>query len=386
MIEEFHIGIGGPLHRVERATHLYNLHRLILAASTITWLPLIALSLGERLVAHQSEPMLRDLSIHTRLLITLPLLFVAERLLDLSCRSTIARLFGEGFVPPDQHERARALLRKAERLQNSPLPETILFAVAVAVGIASLVGIVPPSGLVHGLEESRFSAVHVWYALVSLPIFQFVLWRSLFRWALWVQVLAGLSRLRLRLLPAHADRRGGIAFLKLPALTYGALLLLAASTAICGGFATQIVVYGTKIDAIKPLFIAFVLIGAFIAIAPLLMFVPMLFAARRRGRIAYGGLMSDYARRLEERWIDKPGDKPRDADLLGSADFQSLADLSTSYQENVEKMQLVLFTVRDCILLFVVSQIPAIPILLSQLPARDVLKRLLGLFTGGMPG
>jgi hypothetical protein len=159
-------------------------------------------------------------------------------------------------------------------------------------------------------------------------------------------------------------------------------LVLAVSSTLCGGWETQILLYGTKIDAIKPLFIAFVLIGAVIAFAPLLLFVPVLLGARRRGRIAYGGLMSDYARQFQERWIDKP----TRADLLGSSDFQSLADLGTTYRESIEKMQVLPFGLRDCIVLFVVSQIPALPILLSQLPAREVLKRLLHLFTGGMPG
>jgi hypothetical protein len=383
MAEQFHLGVGGPLHRVENATHLYNFRRIVLAAIALTWVPLLVLSLIQWLVIHRTEPMLRDLSIHVRLLITLPLLLFAERLLDVNCRTAVGSLFEEGFVPVEKHDGARAILRQAERARASSVPETVLFAVALAAGLASLVGILPPSGIVHGLvAESRYSAARVWYALVALPISQFVLWRSLFHWVLWVRVLAGLSRLRLRLLAAHADRRGGIGFLRLPSLSYGAVLLLAVSCALCGGWGTQMVLYGTKIDAIKPLFIAFVLIGSIIAFAPLVLFVPMLFSARRRGRIAYGGLMSDYSRRVDERWIDRSGR----ADLLGSPDFQSLADLSTTYRENVEKMQVILFELRDCIVLFVVALIPAIPLLLSQLPAREVLKRLLHLFTGGMPG
>jgi hypothetical protein len=382
MAEEFRLGIGGPLYHAERAAHLEKLGRLIPVAIGVTWVPLLLFSLGEWLLIHQGEPMLLDLSIHIRLLITLPLVLVAERLLDLTCRTALSRLLDEGFVPAGQKERVHVLLRKVERVRDSPIPEAILFAIAVGAGIASLVGLLPPSGIVHGVVESRYSAARLWYALVALPISQFVLWRSLFRWALWVRVLAGLSRLPLRLLPAHADRRGGIDFLKLPSLVYGALLLLAVGSALSGGWETQILLYGTKIDAIKPLFITFVVIGTIIAFAPLLLFVPVLFEARRRGRIAYGGLMADYARQFQERWIGPP----ERADMLGSSDFQSLADLGNTYRESVEKMQVLLFGLRDCIALFVASQIPALPILLSQLPAREVLKRLLHLLTGGMPG
>ncbi len=49
-------------------------------------------------------------------------------------------------------------------------------------------------------------------------------------------------------------------------------------------------------------------------------------------------------------------------------------------------MQVLLFGVRDIVLLYVVSQIPAIPVLLSQQSASDVFKRLLHLLVGGMPG
>jgi hypothetical protein len=74
------------------------------------------------------------------------------------------------------------------------------------------------------------------------------------------------------------------------------------------------------------------------------------------------------------------------ADLLGSPDFSGLADLETSYRDNVEKMQLFLFGLRDAAVLLVVSLLPTLPILFMQLPVRDVLGRLLHLFAGGMPG
>jgi len=380
--EEFHIGIGGPFHRLERTSHIEKLDRLILVAIAVTWAPLILFSLGQWWIAGRSEPMLKDLSIHVRFLITLPLLLVAERLLDRSCQRAVARLFSEGFVPHVEEDRARALLRSVERWRDSRLPETILLLAAMTAGVASLAGILPPAGVMHGVVESRYSVVRIWYALVSLPIFQFVLWRSLFRWGLWVGVLVGLSRVPLRLLPMHADCRGGIGFLKSPSIKYCGVLLLAVSATLCAGWGTQILLYGAKIDALKPLFYSFVLIGAIIALAPLLVFVPQLLESRRRGLEAYGGLVTDYASAFQARWI---GRSTR-TDLLGNADFQSLADISASYRENVEKMQVLLFGARDIVLLFVVSQLPAIPVLLSQQSAGDVAKKLLHLLVGGMPG
>ena len=382
MAEEFRLGVGGPLHRVERAAHLDHLRVLVVAAIGLTWIPLLLLSLAQRLIAHRSEPLLEDLSVHVRLLVTLSLLLLAERLLDRSCSRAVARLFDEGFVAPDEHDRARAVLDSAARWRDSPGPETVLLALAIASGVASLVGILHPARIMHGVVSSRYDMVRVWYALVSLPVFLFVLWRSLFRWGLWARVLGGLSRVHLRLLPTHADRRGGIGFLKGPSMTYGVLLLLGVSSALCAGWGSQIALYGTTLATLKPVLVAFVLVGVIIAFAPLLPFMPPLLAARGRGLREYGSLVTDYSRELEERWSQG---RSR-ADLLGAPDFSGLADIGTSYRENVERMQGLLFGLRDVVLLLVVSVLPALPILFAQLPVRDVLQRLLHLFTGGMPG
>jgi hypothetical protein len=376
--EASRLGTGGLLGRVDRILRIDQLSRLIPVAIGITWIPLLVLSLGAWWFTNQTEPILKDLSIHVRLLVSLPLLLVAERVLDRSGRRAVARLFDEDFVPPALEDRARAIVGSAERWRDSPLIETVLLLVAIASGVASLLGILPAAGIVHGVVDSRASAAHFWYALVSLPVFQFVFWRSLFHWGLWVRVLGGLSRVPLRLLPMHADRRGGISFLKQPSIVYGAVLLLAMGSTLCAGWGTKILLYGSGIDDFKPLFYAFVLIATIIAFAPLLMFVPQLFAARREGRRAYGGLVTDYARALQERWIGGPARK----DLLGSPDFQSLADLGTSYSENVQNMQVFLFSLRDIIGLFIVSHLPAIPVLLLEQSVSDVIKRLVHVFVG----
>jgi hypothetical protein len=378
MADGFHIGIGGPLYRLERAARIDRLGRLVAALIAATWVPLILLATAQWSITGQPEPLLSDLSIHARLLVALPLFLAAERLLDRTCDVAIRRLFDEGYVPPASVARVRALLERVAGWRDAVLPESILAAVALLVGIAELMGLVPPAGAIHGILESRYGPVRIWYGLVSLPLFQFVLWRSLFRWALWVRVLGGVSRVPLRLLPAHADRRAGIAFLKLPNLAYCAAMLLAVSSVLCGGWATQIRMYGARIDALRPLFFAFVLVGALVALAPLLLFVPQLFRARLIGERQYGGLVSDYTHQFHERWIDR-AERP---DLLGTPHIQSLADLGTNYRETVEQVGLVLITSADFIALLVAAFLPAVPLVFLQGPAHEVIQRLLKLVVG----
>ena len=374
-MEEFHIGVGGPFYKLERATRL-SLGRAVLAAIALSLVPLFLLSLVDRAIGAESESLLRDLSIYTRFLVAVPLFLVAERLLDRSCQLAVDQLFSEGFVRPEQQGRVRAMLRQVERWRDSRWPETVIAVGAVAIGLATWTGRLHQPGAYHFEVKG---VVGAWYALISLPLFHFLLWRSLFRWALWARVLGGLSRVPLRLLPAHADRRGGIAFLKRPSVGYCVLLLLAVSSVFCAGWASEIAEHGAKLSTFKPLLIVFICIGALIAFGPLLVFVPKLLLASLRGKRKYEGLLSDYSSRFEERWLSGG---PR-TELLGSSDIQSLADLGNTYRDNVEKMQILLFSVRDLVPLLVASLLPAIPVLLLKLPMQEVLKKLMHLVTGG---
>jgi len=378
-VEEFHIADGGPFQRLERAAHVQSVGRLVVVSIAITWIPLVVLALIGQAIDHEAEPLLRDFTIHAELLVTLPLLLVADRVLDLQCEIAVRRLFAERFVTPAASKRVRAVLGHASRMRDAAAPEIVLFAIALGVGVAGLLGAAPHARIFYGVLPPKHAVLRAWCALVSLPIFQFVLWRSLFRWALWARVLFGIARAPIALVPIHADRRGGISFLKWPSVAYCALLLFAVSAALCGRWATRIAVEGTKADAFKPLFYAFVLIGVVVALAPLCAFVPKLLAARRDAREQYGGLVADYGRALAARWFDRPR---RSSELLGSPDFQSFADISSSFRENVEKMSVLLFGVPDAVALLVVAALPAIPLVLSQASANEILRKLLHLVTG----
>ena len=52
-----------------------------------------------------------------------------------------------------------------------------------------------------------------WHALVSVPIFQFLLLRWYFRVFIWARFLWQVSRINLQLVPTHPDRVGGLGFL-----------------------------------------------------------------------------------------------------------------------------------------------------------------------------
>ncbi len=379
-MEELRLAIGGPLYRVERAGRVEQLRRLIPLLIGLTWLPLCVFALVQWAMGGAADSLIRDLSVHARLLVALPVILWAERLLAQIAGVASVRIFEEGLVPPASEPRIRGMLRAVERWRDAAWPESLLLVGAFVAGIAALAGWTGASGILSGPDTRRYDAVRLWYGLGSLPIFQFLLWRSLFRFALWLRVLVGLARTPLALVATHADEHGGIAFLRMPSIVYGALLMLATSAVLCASWATQIAAHGMPLATFRSPFLVFVGLGVVVVLAPLAMFTPQLWKTRVVGLRRYGGLMTDYARRFQARWVE--GDR---ASLLGTPDIQSLSDMTNAYQSTVAVVGTTLFGKRDAIVVAASALVPAVPLLLMEGPAHEVIKRVAGLLLGAMP-
>jgi hypothetical protein len=81
-------------------------------------------------------------------------------------------------------------------------------------------------------------------------------------------------------------------------------------------------------------------------------------------------------REFDEKWTR--GIAPADEPLLGSADIQSLVDMSNSF-EIVRTMRIVPFNKETIVHLAVVTVAPVAPLLLTMMSLEDILKKLLGI-------
>ena len=175
--------------------------------------------------------------------------------------------------------------------------------------------------------DRELVAARWWYALVALPMFQFLVYRALWRWAIWIaDALAAVA-------PAaaargHAPRPGGRArFLSWPSIGF-AYVIAALSATQAGVWADQVLHAGLKVTELKWQALVFVLAGVVVALGPLLVVLRTPLAVPdRRASIEYGSLAIDYTRLFQARWIAR---RERN-DVLGSADIQSLADLANGY-------------------------------------------------------
>jgi len=384
---DFSFVLGGPLFQFLRRTHLSGdaltmVRRRVIVMALVAWLPLLVISAlqGKATKGSVAVPFVMDLEQHVRFLVALPLLVIAELVVHRRMRP-IVQLFRErNIIPEATLDRFHAVIEAAFALRNSVVAELLLLAIVYGVGIQVVwrhfialnanTWYATPS--VHG---PVLTAAGIWYGYVSLPIFQFLLCRWYFRVFIWARFLYRVSRLELSLVPTHPDRLGGLGFLASTVYAF-APLAAAHGAMLAGPFANRIFYMGAKVGEFRMEAVALVALVLCMVFGPLLVFVPRLAEARRRGLREYGTFAETYTRAFAERWLG--GGAPRDEAMLGSGDIQSLADLGNSY-EVVRTMRAVPITKEALFQLGLVTFAPLLPLLLTAMPLEELLTKMFGL-------
>lgn len=384
---DFSLVLGGPLYQLLRRAHLADdalalVHRRILLFVLLAWLPLLLLSAieGRLLPGSVAVPFLFDVEVHVRYLVALPLLIAAEWMVHRRLRPLLQQFLQRHLIDAGDLPRYEAAVAGAIRLRNSVLVEVLLLLIVYGVGFlvvwrqymaldAATWYATPAAG------ASVLTLAGLWFGYVSLPIFQFLLCRWFFRLFIWARLLWQISRIRLRLLPLHPDRVGGLGFLANAAYAF-AVLAIAHGAMLAGPLANRIFFLGARLTDFK-VEIAVVVVFVWLALlGPLLVFSSQLAQAKRIGSREYGALAERYVREFDAKWLR--GRAPATEPLVGSGDIQSLADLGNSY-EVVRTMRVTPVT-RDAILrLGAATLVPIAPLLLTMMPFEELMKMLFGI-------
>ena len=384
----FSLVLGGPLYQLFRSAHLSGtglelLRRRIIVISLFAWLPLLLLSAlnGQLLGGDVAVPFLQDAEVHVRFLIAMPLLIVAEIVVHRRMHLVVRQFLERNLIPESARERFDSAIASALRLRNSVPAELLLVALVYGVGVYIVwrVYTVLDTSTWHTLPADdrggRLSAAGMWYAYVSLPLFQFLLLRWYFRIFIWLRFLWQVSRIDLNLLPIHPDRLGGLGFLSNTAYAF-VPLALAHGAVLAGQIANRIFHLGAELLSFKVEIALVVCFVQFLVFAPLLLFSLQLAQAKRAGLREYGTLAARYIRDFDSKWLR--GNTPAREPLVGSADVQSLADMGNSF-EGVRKMRVAPVT-RDAIVqLAVATAVPVAPLLLTIMPLEELVKLLAGI-------
>jgi hypothetical protein len=373
----FSIGHGGPFYRLASRIHLIGatgairVWRLV----ALAWMPVVVDSLVRWVIGARLDPIVFDLSVHARLLVSLPLLVVAERLLEPHCRAAIFLLYDGNFADRAALDR---IVTRAERLRDSPWIEAVFVALAVVSGQLVIWGISGATGLFHGIENAGSTPLRIWYAGFGLPLVQFLALRWLWRWGVWSMIVVQLARLPLAAIATHPDGAAGLRFLSAP-ITAFAVFEAAFAFVLAGAWWTQLLEGRVAVPSLVPSLVAYVVIAFVIACAPLLLLTTHLYRAQRQALLVYNPLALEYVRRFHGKWIEHRTEEP----LLGAPDIQSLADLGGAYQ-TIATTGMFVFSSRRLAELGLGAIVPMLPLVITVVPVEQLLRRLGSLLFGGL--
>jgi hypothetical protein len=376
---------GGPLFTIQQRVGLIKhntprIKRRALLVAVLTWFPLLVLSaINGRAFGHLVPVSLtRDFAVYTRFLLAVPLLIFAESVLGPRIASAASHFVESGIVVEKDYAKFEKFVEVGLRARDSALAEIVLAALAY---VTSSVGFKETAVHVatwygdRGAGGTILTLAGWWLLIFCTPIYHFLVFRWLWRLFLWFQFLARVHTLDLQLFPTHPDQAGGLAFVGESQRFFG-ILLFSISIASVGVLANDIVYDKVPLQNFASSIGAYVVLSLIVMLGPLIVFSGMLLKTKREGLQQYGTLATAYTGSFHRKWIKNQN--PAEEPLLGTADIQSLADLGNSYNF-VEKMRPLPIDIRVLLHLVVATLLPMVPLLLTVMPLKDILKLLMKL-------
>ena len=380
--QDFSLVLGGPIYQLLRKAHLEGDHlellkRRLVIITLVVWLPLLLLAtVGPSAKNAGRVSFFRDVEVHVRFLIALPVLIAAELVVHSRIRPAVRRFVERRIVLPPDLPRFESAIESAIRLRNSVAAELGLLFVVYTIGLwfwNSRVAIIAPTW--YALPGSRWNLTTAgyWYVFVSIPVLQFILLRWYLRFFIWFRFLWQVSKINLNLIPSHPDRCAGLAFLGKSTYAYGPILF-AQGAMLAGLVASRVLYRAESLLSFKLQIGGFIAFFVLAILGPLVMFTPKLDKAKRKGLSDYGLLAQRYVAAFEQKWVAHGPTSGED--LLGSGDIQSLADLGNSYAV-VSEMRLVPFGLQDITRMAAATTAPFLPLLLTIFSPEELIMRII---------
>lgn len=377
---DFSIVVGGPIYDFLARSRwvqqrLPNILRRMVALIAVTWLPLLLLSLRDGVAFGQRVrvPFLYDFSAYGRFLVALPILILAEIIIEPGIRMVVAEFVKGRIVPTEEMHRFDSILQTAQRWRDSAIPEMALLVLAFfplflfqrewAPGVVSSWH---TTG--HGLTAAGWL-----FAIFSAPMLRFITYRWVFRYLLWSTLLWRIGRLRLVLMPTHPDHAAGLLFLAVAQRRFG-ILFCAFGAVFAGRMANNIVFERIPLSSFESLMAGFIVLAVLIALLPLALVAPTLRIVRNKGLVEYGRLARTYTESFDRKWVHN--DDRSSEPLLGTSDIQSLADMGNSF-ELVQAMNIAPITKRLVLQIAVQAALPMVPVIVVGTPTSQLVRAII---------
>ncbi len=348
----------------------------ILILTGIAWLPLFVLTLvnGTFISDDITIPFIKDVVPYVRGLIVIPLLVMADNVIEPMMARLISYLHNSGIVPDSENDRLKDAAEKMTRLMNSKWAQLLLVFMVIAISwylradyremwherdVTSWA-----LQLKNGVVDESLAGS--WFLLVTSPLVSFLLYRWVWRFLIWSVFLYRVSRMKLELYASHSDLAGGLGIFGGGQALF-AIIFLIIATLLSSDIAGNILYEGDTLDDMKLVILTFIFISVFVITAPLLSFTKQLFNLKRKALAEYGELQQQISRDFHKHWI-----KDEENELVDSMQPSAMADYNVVY-EVVSKMRIVPINPILIIVMAAVLLVPFLPLSLTESSIIEIL-------------
>ncbi len=353
--------------------------RRVLIAILVGWVPLAVLCLLQGAIRHNDAiySFFTDIGAYARYLVAAPAFILSEYIILPRLEAAAHYLATADLIASEDLPKYHQITESSRRLSAGI--RTSVWMVLAVYGLIALVAFNAPRGTFpawHHLDWAlRFSLAGWWHMLISLPLLLGLMLGWFWRLGLWMRFLKAISRLHLKLVPAHPDGAGGLQFIALSPRLF--MPLAFAFGAISAGTMANHVMH----DGLNPMDHPFLpaitaLVMVVMLVTPPLVFTSRLMHTWHRGIFFYGELARRMGLTFEDKWFSR--NSVIDSETLEKPDFSSTTDLY-GIVSNVYNMRPLLFDPKNAVTILVATLIPFAPVYLSVVPAKTVFQHLLGM-------
>jgi hypothetical protein len=381
----FSLVTGGPFHAALHELRLTRDDRLPTARAAVllalfAWMLPAAFAVAQTFAtdgAYDGWRYFTDGSAYARFLVAIAVMIATESYADGRLRRLIDHFQDSHLVSAAALPAYREALARADRQSSSARAEAVVLALAILASGATTASVLQidrggwEAIVRDGVQELSWAGAAVRFG--SGVLFQFLVIRWLWRFAVWTILLYRISRLRLRLAPLHPDRAAGLGFLSIyPGIFSG--FLFAQSCVIASTMLKDLAVQQLPSELVWTLLGAWIAFGVALFVGPLLVFARALYDAREQALLEFGRLATQHHLAFHDKWIDPRADG---ADLMGTSDVSSASDLNAIVQM-IEGLRLVPIDRRAVLQLLLAAGIPLLAVVAKEVPLREALGWIVG--------
>jgi len=355
----------------------------ILVLIGIAWLPLVILTFIDGTLFNKdiSIPFISDVTPYIRCLAVIPLLVVADNIIEPMMARVMSYLKTSGVVPDAETETLTDAVNRMTVLMNSKWILLVLLTLAILFSFymrSDYDQMWTERGFTSWMLELENGVVDetlagTWFLLVTSPLVSFLVYRWVWRFIIWSIYLKRVSRMKLELCASHTDLAGGLGVVGVNHALF-IIVFFILSTLLSSDLAMNMLYEEEVLVSIKQVITVFIILSIIVILLPLMFFAKPLIDLKHQAIVEYSALQNQISNDFHKQWIKEEAD-----DLVDSMQPSAMADYSAVF-ENVNNMRIMPVDTKMIIVMAAVLLVPFLPLALVETSVWEIIQKIGGTF------